>query len=77
MVHHKGGVDQIDQAVLEVSSELRQQYSLGPYKNQEGRELPQYQCPISKPRLHGENEKRVLGNGAEGVIAESFCEGEL
>jgi len=29
--HHKGGVDRIDQAVLEVSSELRQQYSLGYY----------------------------------------------
>ena len=29
--HHAGGVDRIDQAVLEVSSELRQQYSLGYY----------------------------------------------
>ena len=29
--HHSGGVDRIDQAVLEVSSELRQQYSLGYY----------------------------------------------
>lgn len=29
--HHSGGVDRIDQAVLEVSAELRQQYSLGYY----------------------------------------------
>lgn len=29
--HHRGGVDRIDQAVLEIASELRQQYSLGYY----------------------------------------------
>ena len=29
--HHAGGIDRIDQAVLEISSELRQQYSLGYY----------------------------------------------
>ncbi len=29
--HHSGGEDRIDQAALEVSSELRQQYSLGYY----------------------------------------------
>lgn len=65
---HRGGVDRIDQAVMDIGTELRQQYSLGYYPRNPGKEgdFRRIRVTVRDPamKVHAREGYRIAADGS-------------